>query len=169
MRSALSAIVVGAMATASLFAQDRPDFSGRWILASPARPSADTPRAMSVRQTLATTNVRGEPMPAFFKEISIERDLVDGTRREKHAIGVAGGFVSGTKSSGVATNGPAGHYAVNWDNDALVFESGSRTETKSAERREVWSLDTTGRLHVTVTTRASSASPTTVTFVFRRQ
>ena len=130
-------------------------------------------RVLVVRQAVARTNVRGEPMAPYFNEISIERQFATATRAETHAIGIARGFVSGT----VKTGKPAGsrsHHAVRWDGNALVFEDGSYAgelpETSVwTERREVWSLDPDGRLRVTITSRsAADVSGTSTTLTYRR-
>lgn len=149
----MRSLILLLLAALALVAQDKPDFSGRWVLVASAQPGPETPRAMTVRQPLGRTNVRGEPMAPYFKEISIEREFANATRAETHAIGVLGGAVSGT----VGTGKPAGsrsHHAITWDGNALVFENGSYTgelpETGGwTERREVWSLDADGRLRVT--------------------
>jgi hypothetical protein len=155
-------------------ASDGVDFTGRWILESPPPAPAGTPRALSVRQSLVTTNVRGEPMRPFFKDIIIDREVDGATRHERHQIGVVGGVVGGILlTGGVATN-PQGHHAVKWDANALVFESGSYTGQSPetgvwTERREVWSLDSNGRLRVVITIRGSSDAPRTVALVYQRQ
>jgi hypothetical protein len=148
-------------------AQDGIDFTGRWILDSPSPVSAEAPRALSVRQSLRTTNVRGEPMRPFFKDITIEREVEGGTRAETYQIGVVGGVVGGLGTGGR-------HYAVKWEANVLVFENGSYTgQTPETgvwrESREAWSLDSDGRLHVVITTRSSSDAPKTVAPVYRRR
>ena len=148
-------------------AQDGIDFTGRWILDSPSPASAEAPRALSVRQSLATTNVWGEPMRPFFKDITIEREVEGSTRAETYQIGVVGGVVGG-----VGTGGR--HYAVKWEANVLVFETGSYTgQTPETgvwtESREAWSLDSDGRLHVVITTRGFNDAPRTVAVVYQRQ
>lgn len=154
-------------------AQDKPDFSGRWILGTPAQPGPETPRALSVRQSLVRTNVRGEPMAPYFKEIAIEREFATATRSETHAIGIVGGSVSGIAGTGTPA-GPRSHHAVKWDGNALVFEHGSYTGELAetgvwSERREVWSLEPDGRLRVTISSRGSAdLSGTTTNLTYRR-
>jgi hypothetical protein len=150
--------------------QDKPDFSGRLILAEATRGN-DIARVLVVRQTVARTNVRGEPIAPYFNEISIEREFASATPAETHAIGIVGGFVSGTAAGSA---GPRSQHAVTWDGNALVFENGTYTgklpETGVwAERREVWSLDADGRLRVSITTRGSAdVAGTTVSHTYRR-
>jgi hypothetical protein len=172
MGKALWVVVLIVLAGSSLPAQDGPDFTGRWILESPSQPAPDNPRALSVRQSLVSTNVRGEPMRPFFKDITIERQFESSTRSETHQIGVVGGEVPGLGSDG-KTDGPRHHHAVRWDANALVFESGSYTGQSPetgvwTERSEVWSLDSDGRLHVVITARSSVDAPRTVALVYRR-
>jgi hypothetical protein len=76
-----------------LAAQDKPDFSGSWVLESGAQVAADIPQMLSVIQTLVRTNVRGEPMSPFYKDISVTRVLESGRRSEIYHIGVVGGTV----------------------------------------------------------------------------
>jgi hypothetical protein len=163
----LLAIALSMLLGAFAQAQDGIDFTGRWILDSPSPASAQAPRALSVRQSLVTTNVRGEPMRPFFKDITIERQVEGSTSAETYQIGVVGGVVGG-----VGTGGR--HYAVKWDANVLVFENGSYTgQTPETgvwtESREAWSLDSEGRLHVVITTRSSSDPPRTVALVYRRR
>jgi hypothetical protein len=67
------------LAIGSVAAQD-PDFSGRWVLVSPAAAAPDTPHAMSVRQTMTRTNIRGEPVKPFVSALTIEREFPGGTQ-----------------------------------------------------------------------------------------
>lgn len=154
-------------------AQDRPDFTGRWILDSPSQATPDVPTALSVRQPLVDRNVRGVPTRPSFKDITVERQFAGGTRSETHEIGVVGGTVSGFVPDGKAL-GPDDHHVVRWDANALIFESGSSTGESPAigawaECSEVWSLDSDGRLHVVITTRSSLEAPRTVALLYRRR
>lgn len=172
MGKALWVVVLTVLVGSSLPAQDRPDFTGRWILESPSQPASDTPRALSVRQSLVSTNVRGEPTRPFFKDITIERQFQSSAHSETDQIGVVGGVVPGFGSDGTS-NGPRHHHAVRWDANALVFERGSYTGQSPetgvwTEHREVWSLDSDSRLHVVITIRSSVDAPRTVALVYRR-
>jgi hypothetical protein len=158
--------------TVGVAAQDKPDFSGRWVLAIPQQSNTDTPLALSVRQTVVRTTVRGDPMEPFFRDITIERHFENSTRSETHLIGVQGGTVSGLRADGSPT-GHTTHHAVKWDGNVLVFESGSYTgpqpETGTwAERREIWSLEADGRLRVAITMRSPDDGSRAVTLLYRR-
>jgi general stress protein 26 len=152
--------------------QDKPDFSGRWILVSAEPAGPDVSRALTVVQELVATTVRGEPMTPFFKNITIDREGEIGARREVHQIGIQGGVVPGLNTDG-SPNGPRQVHAVKWDDRRLVFENGSYSgETPGTgewrERREEWSLEPDGRLHTAVTNRGSGMQPRTVTAIYRR-
>lgn len=166
----MRSLILLLLAASHALAQDKPDFSGRWTLVEPAR-SDEIARVLVVRQTIVRTNVRGEPMPPFFKDIAIEREFASGRRSGTHAIGILSGSVSGTPAGPA---GPRTHYAVRWDANALVFEYGTYSgETREAgvwsQRRDVWSLDPDGRLRVTITTRGSAdLAGTTTIHTYRR-
>jgi hypothetical protein len=166
-------VVLAVLVVAQSTAQDTPDFSGDWILESVSQSAADIPKALSVRQSLVRTNVRGEPMTPFFKDITVARDLANGTRSETYQIGIAGGTVPGPRADGSA-DGPRTHHRVEWEERTLVIENGSytgptRESGQWTELREVWSLDPDGRLRLAITTRSSVGASSTVTLVYRRQ
>ena len=170
-RTATCFVVMIVSLGARLAAQDKPDFSGSWILESGSS-GADIPQTLSVSQSLVRTNVRGEPMKPFFKDIAVTRALTSGTRSETYQIGVVGGTVSSGADGSV--NGPRTHHGVVWEEQALVIVSGSYTGPAPesgdwVERREVWSLDSGVRLRLAITTRSSVDTPRTVMLVYRRQ
>lgn len=80
--------------SASLPPQAHPDFSGRWVLDSSSPSAADVPLALSVRQSLVGTNVLGEPMTPFFKDITIEREVEGRRRSETYDIGSSAGALA---------------------------------------------------------------------------
>jgi hypothetical protein len=169
----MCSVALVALASTSPTAQDKPDFSGLWVLETAAPPVPDIPRALSIRQSLVRTNVRGEPVKPFFKDITVDREFESGTRTETFLISVVGGVVPGLREDGSPT-GPQVHTAVKWEGNALAIERGSHTgptpETGVwTERREVWSLEAAGRLRVSVTSRSSVDDSRTVTLVYRRR
>ena len=171
-RTPIAALALSLIFCTLAQAQRGVDFSGRWMLESP--PSADTPTAIAVAQRVVTTNVRGEPMQPFYRDMTIEREIGGRTLVEVRAIGIMGGVVGGLPAGSEVTRDPRQHYSVGWDANDLMFEHGSHTgpvpETGVwTERLERWSLDADGRLHVTITTRSSSEARRTVTAVYRRQ
>ena len=150
------------LAVTALAAQDRPDFSGRWILVASEPRNDDAPRALLVRQSFPSPN-----------DISIVREFASETRSETHAIGLSGGSVSGISGAGAAPVSRS-RYSVRWEGETLVFETGHSTgaappDGQWSEHREVWSRGPDGRLRVTITTRDSAnMSGTTVTLTYRR-
>ena len=148
-----------------LAAQDKPDFSGSWVLES-GPSSGDIPRSLSVKQTVIRTNVRGEPIPPSFKDLKVTPALEGGTDSATYQLGIVGGT---TRSEG-----PQTHFCAAWEAQTLVIERGTYTgqvpeSGEWTERREVWSLDESGRLHLTITTRSPAAAVRTVMLVYRRQ
>jgi hypothetical protein len=163
----LAAVAVGAIAAA----QDKPDFSGRWVLAVPAQPGPDVPRALSVTVTVTSTTVTGAAMEPHFSQIHIAREFDSGTIPEGHRIGLIGGTV-GARSADGRSSGATTRYSVTWFDRTLVFESSSHTgqapETGEwTDRVETWSLDAEGRLRITITSRSPGGRQTT-TLVYRR-
>ena len=160
------------LATVGLAAQDKPDFSGRWVLDALQQSDTDIALALTVRQSLVRTTVRGDPMEPFFRDITVERHFRTGTQSETHLIGVQDGAVPGLRADG-SRSSPTAHHAVTWDENALVFENGSYTGQRPetgvwAERREVWSLIPNGRLSVVITNRSSGDAPRQISLLYRR-
>jgi hypothetical protein len=109
-------------------------------------------------------------MNPFFKDITVVRELANGTSSETFQIGVVGGSLGGT----VAGEFPSRHHRVIWEEQILVIETGSYTgptpeSGQWAERREAWSLDPEGRVRLAITSRSSGSASSTVTLVYRRQ
>lgn len=165
MRLALLAVLLAAVVSA---AQDQPDFSGEWVLES-APASADAPSALAVVQRRMTTNVRGEPVPPFFREITISRIGAATSRTETFLIGVVGGSTPDPK----ATDAPRMGFSVAWEGQSLVFERNTYTgpiasPVTSATTREAWSVDAGGRLRTTIMSRSGDAA-TTIVSLYRRK
>jgi hypothetical protein len=169
-----TSLIVGAL-TGQI--QDRPDFSGRWKLSVPKAPDAEFPPSFVVRQTIARTNVRGEPMEPYFKDITVEWEFTGGTRSETYGIGGVGGRVSGidTRPGAPPQTSFSATHSVRWDGKRLVFET-ARYERPPAEPRadlyservEVWELGADGLLTISVTTRGSKVETTTKSATYVR-
>jgi len=178
MRKTSSSFALLLLVAATLAGQDKPDFSGRWVLESPADPAADIARSLTVRQSIVRTTARGTPMQPFFGDLTVERELPTGLRSDTYQIGVVGGVVGGVDRTGRAA-GPGGQsrqtrFSVRWNEDRLVIETGTysgptRESGPYTEHMEVWSLDAGKRLLVTVTDRRSGAEPVTRTLTYRRR
>jgi hypothetical protein len=167
-------VVLAVSIATQVAAQDKPDFSGHWVLESGSQSAADVPEALEVSQSLVRTNVYGQPMPPFFKDITVVRAFENGARSETYQIGVEGGTVSGGTAERADQPRSQYHYHVAWESETLVMEFGSYTgpapeSGQWTERREEWLLDPGGRLRVAITTRSSSAASSTVTQVYRRR
>jgi hypothetical protein len=131
----------------------------------------DAAQELSVRQWLEhTTSVRGAPID--IPHVAIERQFQTAVRSESYQIGIESGTISGfaprANVPSVSTR-----YAVNWDGDRLVIETGkysgpTREQGPYSEHDEVWSLDPEGRLLMTVTDRGSGTEPRTTQLTYRR-
>jgi hypothetical protein len=165
-------IVVPVFAVVPLLAQDTTDFSGHWALESASPSAADIPRVLSVTMSVVRTNVRGEPMNPFFKDITVAGELANGTSSQTYQIGVVGGTVGGRGSG--RSDFPSSHRRVAWEKQTLVIETARYTGPTPEsgqwhERREVWSYDPDGRLRLAITSRSSGSASSTITLVYRRQ
>ena len=150
----------------ALRSQSQRDFSGTWTVDSLS--TVDAPQTMTVKQVLVRTNIRGEPIAPFYRQIVIARE----GRTETYDIGVISGSVSGVVDGSSSLRRT--HRSVVWEEQALVIENGSYTgaarETGDwTERRESWSFDATQRLRVQISTRGSGVPTVDTTWLYRRQ
>jgi hypothetical protein len=151
-------------------AQDKPDFTGQWVLLTP-RDAGDAARGLSVRQWLEhRTSVRGVQID--IPHVAIDRQFQNGVRSESYQIGIVGGIAGGLYA-GANVPRRSTRYAVRWDGDRLVIETGrysgpTREAGSYSEHVEVWSLDASGRLVMAVTDRGSGSSPRTTELTYRR-
>jgi hypothetical protein len=181
MLAAFAPALLSASPTAQI--QDKPDFSGRWKLSGTTVPGSDFPPSLIVRQSIARTNVRGDAIEPYFKDVSVEREFPGGTRAETYLIGVVGGRVSGvdTRAGTTPQAGFQTTYAVRWEGGRLVYESGryegpvraaqSVAELRAgpySERVEVWELGSDGLLTISITTRGSGVETTTKSATYVR-
>ena len=147
----------------------RSDFSGDWVLESASQAPADVPRTLSVRQFQLAKRSSDGSTKVTLTSIAIERTLETGSVSETHQIGIRGGTVGGIGKDG---RSPSTSYGVNWDGNALVFENESHSERVDPatwnERREVWSLDETGRLQIVITNRGWDGPARRLTLLYRR-
>ena len=170
----LAAVVCGvALHCAVAGAQDKPDFSGRWVLNDLSHLSTDTAAVMTVRMMVRRTNVRGEAMMPHFSEMIVEREVETGLRIGSYQIGLVGGVVGGIDAGGKASPSST-EYSTTWQGDRLVIMHGTYSgppgeRGKYSESTEEWSLESADRLVITLTTRASEAPTTTRTIAYRRQ
>jgi hypothetical protein len=159
-------LTVAVWAAAVDGSQAPPDFSGRWVRES-VLPPGDAPTRLVVRQSIVQTNVRGEPMAPFVKDLTVTRESSTGVFTETLQLGVVGGSVPGSDG------GPRSHCRVAWEDTRLVIETGTFTGSAPGrgdwtERREVWAVGPDGLLHVSITHASSGGASRTVTVVYRR-
>jgi hypothetical protein len=169
-KRALGLFVTALLVSDLAAAQDRPDFSGSWVLDSAAQPSADIPKTLIVRQSLAHTNVRGEPMKPFYRTLAVTREFESGLRSEAYLIGVSSATFTLSGRAGL----PRSHHGVRWEDKTLVIESGTYTGATPqtgewTERREQWSISLTDRLQLSIINSSSRNGSSTVTLTYRRQ
>jgi hypothetical protein len=62
MRKAPWSFVLLLSIAVSVAGQDKPDFSGRWVLENPRDPALDIAGALTARQSIVRTTVWGKPM-----------------------------------------------------------------------------------------------------------
>jgi hypothetical protein len=117
-------------------------------------------------------------MKPFFKDLTVERSFKTGVRSETYQIGVEGGVVGGVdrtgRGSGPRGESPQTRFAVRWDGNSLVIETGNysgatRESGPYTEHTEVWRFDAHGRLVITVTDRRSGTESTTGVLTYRRR
>jgi hypothetical protein len=144
----------------TIAAEGKPDFSGRWVLVNAAESASAAARGLVVR----------ESFEAPVTVMTVERRLENGVRSDTYRIGLSGGLVGGTAADG---RGTATRFSVTWDGDKLVIETGSysgptRESGPYSEHNEVWSLDSQGRLVITVTDRGTATELRTNQLTYRR-
>lgn len=150
------------LVASQLGAQDKPDFSGMWILEDAEPRVQDVSRTLTVTQLVARTNAFGAPMTPFFRDLTIERQFDSGVRSDTYQIGVVGGVVGGVPEGQTDRDNPQAQsrWSVRWVNDRLYIETGrysgpTREYGPYTEHTEVWWLDPQSRLQVIVSDRQS--------------
>ena len=112
-------------------------------------------------------------MPPHYSHLNVERHFETGSESDSYHIGINGGTMAGLAGdSPSAANSPRTTFGVFWAGDELVIEKGSYSGGQSGRRthhREVWRLDRSGRLVITITERASEASTSVHTLTYRKQ
>jgi hypothetical protein len=169
-------LLLSQLVAAGLAAQDKPDFSGRWVLQDPPQPGVAIPRTLAIRQPLRRTTALGEPMPPAFLDLTVERDFEGEVRAETYQIGTEGGMVGGIvgdRQPEQNLNRVQTGVSVRWEGDRLHIETGrysgpTRDSGPYTERSEVWRLDEQSRLLITVVDRRSDSEVATRTLTYRR-
>ena len=177
MRTPLLLCVVVLLIAAGAAAQDKPDFSGQWVLATPSDSASTVALELIVHQSIVRQSVRGDAITPFFKTLTVERRLPSGVRSESYEIGtegILGSVAPGGEAPGPKRQSPQTRVSVKWNGNRLVIETGSYSGTTRdagpyREHDEVWSLEAQGRLLITVTDRGSSLGPSTTDLTYRRR
>ena len=169
MRVSLWLLLLTSLVAVVVTAQEKPDFSGSWVLKDPPRSTVDIPRVLTIRQPLRTTTARGEPMPPAFIDLTVEKHFESEVRTDTYQIGTEGstgtfGVRGGSRSSS--------RFSVRWDGDRLRIETKTYPTSDTSlytEHEEVWWLDELGNLLITVVERRSDSDAETRTLTYRRQ
>lgn len=103
--------VLTSLAAGSTAAQDKPDFSGQWILVSPADPDSNVAGELGVRQWTESKSPPGSTRVVTFTFLTIERQTRSGIRTESYQVGLSGGIVGGVVPDvrGSGPGGPSSH------------------------------------------------------------
>lgn len=150
--------------------QDKPDFSGTWILDAARSSAPDVPRALTITMHLVSTTKRGEPMKPFFKSMDVRREFANRTTEETYPLGILGGSMGAPGSRASVTT----RYRNVWEEETLVLEleteTGPATEIRAwTKHREAWSFDTEGGLRIEMADSSSTSQPSTAALVYRRK
>ena len=171
MRRAFSAGLLFVLTVAATTAQERPDFSGTWILASLNAPS-NAPQTLIVEASFRRQSPRGTPISPPLVTLAVSSRFGDAIRSDTYTVGTTGGVVGGLPASGLPANGPrtSSRHSTRWDGDKLVVDLANYADGKlTSEHGEVWSLGADGALSIAVTDRTVGDPATAVTLVYRRE
>jgi hypothetical protein len=175
MRTLLASCILAWSVAPAISAQDKPDFSGQWVLVSPINGAANA-QTMTVRESFKRESVKGTPMDSPLITLAVERRSNNGVRSEVYTIGTVGGIVGGTAAStgtGTASHSPRTRFSTAWDGDTLVIDiryAGRPVDAGAeSEHKEMWSLDPQGALLLITTDRSPGTEPTTTTLMYRRR
>ena len=138
-------------------AQDKPNFSGEWILVTPSEPPAGMARRLTVAHDAAS--------------IGITRMSDNGSKSESHKLdpSVTSGAVKGTSGRGETLTKSDARWTGSSlelnDNNCQSRPDGIET---CVERSEAWSLGKTGLLSIEVTTYGPGKRVSKATFIYRK-
>jgi hypothetical protein len=168
----LSAFLVVTSATA----QERPNFSGEWLLEQRTGDLGDFADQLIVRQWMEgwISPVTGKS--GAFEFIAIDRRIRGQLQSSQRQIGIAGGIVGPVVAESHGGGpGPSlqTRFSTHWDGTTLVMENGSyrgwpRESGPYSEYREAWSLDGAA-LRVAITTQDSTGKASTAALVYMKR
>src|SRR3954469_8774279 len=176
MRMLLASCILAWSVAPAFSAQDKPDFSGDWILVSPINAASDAAQTMTVRESLGRESVKGTPIDPPLITLAVERRFNSGVHSELYTVGTQGGIVGGVvgnTGTGLSGQSQQTRFSTTWDGDRLVIDirySGRPVDVGAeSEHKEVWSLAPQGALFLTVTDRNPGTEPTTTNLTYRRR
>jgi len=171
----LVSCIVAVLVAPATSAQDKPDFSGDWILVSPTD-ATNAAQTLTVRQSFTRESVKGTPIDPPLITHAVERRLDSGLHSDVYTIGTVGGIVSGlvgNSATGLSSQTQETRFTTTWDGDTLVIDtrySGRPADVGAeSEHKEVWSLDPRGALLLTVTDQSPGTQPVTTNLIYRRR
>ena len=147
------------LAAAAVAAQDKPDFSGNWILAGPTESGSNTAQTMTVRETFTRASIRGTPVEPPLITIAVDRQFASGERSDLYTVGVVGGTTAGVVGDvgGAGAGDQPSHtrFSTTWDGDRLVIETSAWAADAGShsDHKEVWWLDAEGSSSLPLRTR----------------
>jgi hypothetical protein len=149
-------IALVALATSTL-AQERPSFSGRWVLVQGSNVDFPLAKSLQVQQFDETRLTR----------ITITREFAGNSNRsEQYSIGLVQGSVEPDESET--------SFSAKWDDGALVLIAAEYPEGRWRDRRsriatERWSVEPEGRLLVNITIRETGTEPKSTSAQYTKQ
>jgi hypothetical protein len=171
MRIILASCVLILSVSQPASAQDKPDFSGDWVLVNRRDAPTKAAQSLTVHESFKRESVRGTPVNPPLITLMVERRINGIVHGELYTVGTisgtAGGSVLGDETDRTRVS-------TAWDGDRLVIDimySGRPLERgSSSEHKEVWSLNgAQGTLVLTVTDKIPGTEPVSITLVYRRQ
>jgi len=148
-------------------AQERPDFSGTWVLVSPNGAPSNAPQTLAVDASFMRQSVRGTPINPPIVTLTVNPRSGNAVRPGIYTVGISGGTTSGLRGNSPRTES---RNSTRWDGSTLVVDLAYYADGKlTSEHGEVWSLDGQGTLSIAVTDRIVGDPSTTATLVYRRQ
>jgi hypothetical protein len=150
---------------ALLAAQEKPDFSGQWVLVSARKSNNSVAREMTVSHTPNEPDSAGGML-------HIERRFENSRSIESESlpVGVRSGTVNGI-SPGSIQAFVSSRMSVTWNGNRLMIEKSSYSGPGTAAQHiEEWSLPRKNTLLITMTDRiGGSLQPKTATVIYRRR
>lgn len=151
--------------TVIVAAQVGTDFSGHWVLLEGTDRAPSVAVSMDVEQPIVRTTAQGSPMPPAFLRLTVHRHFAQSSRVETYLVGVVGGTVAGSDHGPVSSTSVSTH----WDEGRLVIETSATSGgVQYSAVREIWELDSTGRLRTSRTEQLPGGSTITAA-VYQRE